>query len=135
MCDYVWGCGWATNIHGSKWSSMCMCILFDRQCVKTLLFLGCNVCCMERIASLRNTWLLTLLQWQIVHSPLHGVVWWFYSFLQSGVHYQSGHHFLYVLLIQKIESFFFLESGPMHLMCAISFFLKIKNKKLCITFL
>ena len=82
MCGCMWGCGWATNIHGSKWSSMCMCIISDRQRVETFLSLGCNVWCMERIPSVRNTRLLTLLQWLTVHSPFHGAVWWFYSFLQ-----------------------------------------------------
>ena len=56
---------------------MCMCILSDRQRVKTLLSLGCNACCVERIPSSRNTWLSTLLQWQTMPSPLHEAVWFF----------------------------------------------------------
>ena len=46
---------------------------------------------------------------------------------------QSGPHLLCYILIQKKESLFFLESGPMNPMRVVSFFLKIKNKKSCIT--
>ena len=40
MCGCVWGCGWATNIHACKWSSMHMCILsFEESSIFFFLFL------------------------------------------------------------------------------------------------
>ena len=60
MCGCVWGCGWATNIHGSKWSSMHMCILFLEESIIFSFFFFAWVAVVPR--NLQPRWCLMLSQ-------------------------------------------------------------------------